>query len=327
MASFRRPRRAAVVAVAAVVLGTFLTGYAVGRSTGWIGEPATRSGEASGVVTPEPEAGTAGPDAGADAESDAEVESDADVDSDADVAAAAEPAALAQPVTGPGRPPLPMNGQGPFGSRRTTGAEFAALTFDDGPDPRFTPRILALLREHRVTATFCVVGQLARAYPDLIREIAADGHTLCNHSWDHDVGLGSRPESRIRRDLERTNQAIYAAEPAARVSYYRQPGGAWTDRVVAVAAELGMSSLHWAVDPVDWSQPGAGAIADTVRAGTGKGAIVLLHDGGGERSGTVRALGRVLTDLTDRVTFAALPPGVDPPHRHGRELPLRPGQI
>lgn len=210
-----------------------------------------------------------------------------------------------------------MTGAGPHGTRRTTGASFAALTFDDGPDPRWTPEVLARLREHRVTATFCVVGELVEAYPALVRRIAAGGHTLCNHTWGHDVGLGRRPRPVIRRDLERTNTAIRAAVPGARVSYYRQPGGAWTRRVVSVAAELGMSSLHWAVDPQDWRGAGSGAIARAVTGGTEAGEIVLLHDGGGERHGTVRALRRILSDLEGQVRLAALPPGADPLRRHG----------
>jgi peptidoglycan/xylan/chitin deacetylase (PgdA/CDA1 family) len=239
----------------------------------------------------------------------------------------AQPVAVNQPVTGPGRPPLPMTGTGPHGTLRTTGERYVALTFDDGPDPRWTPQVLELLDRHDTKATFCVVGQLAEAYPGLVRRIAAAGHTLCNHSWDHDVALGGRPPGQIRADLRRTTAAIQRAAPGIRVSYYRQPGGAWTQRVVRVAAELGMSSLHWAVDPQDWSRPGAGAIADAIATGTAAGGIVLLHDGGGERHGTVRALGRVLPRLAGRLPVDALPPGVDPPRLHGRELPLKPGQI
>jgi peptidoglycan-N-acetylglucosamine deacetylase len=228
-----------------------------------------------------------------------------------------------QPITGPGQPPLPRSRTGPFGSRRTTGAEYVALTFDDGPDPRYTPQVLELLREYGATATFCVVGQLAEAYPELIRAMVADGHTLCNHSWSHDMALGSRSAAAIRDDMERTNAAIRAAAPGTRVSYYRQPGGNWTDRVVDVAEELGMTSLHWAVDPQDWRKPGAAKIAREVIAGCHAGAIVLLHDGGGERDGTVAALRSFLPDLTGRFVVAAMPPGVDPPRRHGIELPLR----
>lgn len=219
-------------------------------------------------------------------------------------------AAIHQPITGPGRPPLPFEQAGPFGARRTTGAGYAALTFDDGPDPRWTPQVLAILREHRVLATFCVVGTNVLAFPELVREIADDGHTMCNHSWSHDVGLGSRSRVEIRKDLERTNRAIRQAAPGSRISYYRQPGGAWTDRVVAAAAELGMTSLHWAVDPQDWRRPAARSIAREVVDGTEPGAIVLLHDGGGDRAQTVHALTLMLPRLTADQDLAAPPPGI-----------------
>ncbi|GIG85402.1 hypothetical protein Pen02_03380 [Plantactinospora endophytica] len=206
-------------------------------------------------------------------------------------------------------PQLPAEPGGPYGARVSTGARYVALTFDDGPDPRYTPQILDILREYHVRATFCLVGQNAQAYPELVRAIVADGHTLCNHSWTHDVKLGSRPSATILADLVRTNEAIRAAVPDARIAYFRQPGGAWTASVVAAAQQLGMTSLHWAVDPQDWTRPGSGAIAARVTAGIAPGAIVLLHDAGGNRQGTVIALYWLLPDLGRQYALAALPTG------------------
>lgn len=328
-------RRLAIVIIAVVVMaGMYAAGNALGRAT----EPGTASGADPAAdanqdpAADQPEAaGPDGPGSGESGLDGSEGTGDAAQPAaerpPAVVAAPLEPAAVSQPVTGPGRPPLPMRGSGPHGTRRTTGDEYVALTFDDGPDPHWTPEVLELLRKHGVKATFCVVGQLVEAYPELVRDIADDGHTLCNHSWNHDMALGSRPVAEIRRDLERTNAAIHAAVPGARVSYYRQPGGAWTKQVVKVAEEFGMSSLHWAVDPQDWASPGAGTIAKVVSGTTAEGAIVLLHDGGGERHGTVQAMRSFLPDLADRVSLDALPAGVDPPQRHGHELPLKPGQL
>jgi peptidoglycan/xylan/chitin deacetylase (PgdA/CDA1 family) len=220
-----------VVATAVVVVVmSYATGNLWGRSTDLTPSPKA-SPQPTGVAAPPPTAGGA---VGANWEASVPI---------------APAAAQARPVTGPGRPPLSHRAGGPHGTHRTTGADYVALTFDDGPDPQWTPEVLALLRKHRVKATFCVVGQLVEAFPELVREIAEAGHTLCNHSWDHDFGLGSRSRTEIRENLERTNAAIHRAAPGTRISYYRQPGGFWTDRVVEVAAELGMSSLHWAVDP------------------------------------------------------------------------------
>nr|WP_309232346.1 polysaccharide deacetylase family protein [Micromonospora tarensis] len=194
-----------------------------------------------------------------------------------------------------------------FGAHATTGTPRLALTFDDGPDPRYTPQVLALLREFDVRATFCVVGENAQDHPDLIRSIVNDGHTLCNHSWHHDVGLGARSADAIRSDLLRTNAAIRAAVPDAPIVWYRQPGGAWTYPVVSVARQLGMTPLHWSVDPSDWDLPGASKIAATVLTQAEPGSVVLLHDAGGDRQGTVDALRRILPELTARFELEALP--------------------
>ncbi|WP_405429299.1 polysaccharide deacetylase family protein [Micromonospora sp. NBC_00617] len=194
-----------------------------------------------------------------------------------------------------------------FGAHTDTGNARLALTFDDGPDPRYTPQVLAILREYDVKATFCVVGENAQDHPDLIQAIVADGHTLCNHSWHHDISLGNKPADQIRADLVRTNEAIRAAVPDAPIVWYRQPGGAWTYPVVSVSQQLGMTPLHWSVDPSDWQVPGASKIAATVLAQAEPGAVVLMHDAGGDRQGTVDALRRILPGLSSRYELEALP--------------------
>ncbi|MBG6100946.1 peptidoglycan/xylan/chitin deacetylase (PgdA/CDA1 family) [Micromonospora vinacea] len=194
-----------------------------------------------------------------------------------------------------------------FGAHSTTGTPRLALTFDDGPDPRYTPQVLALLSEYDVRATFCVVGENAQNHPELVQSIVDAGHTLCNHSWHHDVGLGARSADAIRSDLLRTNAAIRAAVPNAPIVWYRQPGGAWTYPVVSVAQQLGMTPLHWSVDPSDWELPGASKITATVLSQAEPGSVVLLHDAGGDRQGTVEALRRILPDLTARFELEALP--------------------
>ncbi|TCB99071.1 polysaccharide deacetylase family protein [Micromonospora zingiberis] len=196
---------------------------------------------------------------------------------------------------------------GPMGTQLSTGTGEVALTFDDGPNPDYTPQVLAILREYHVKATFCVVGQNAQAYPWLVQQIVAEGHTLCNHSWDHDVGLGARSPERIRDDLLRTNAAIRAAVPDAPIVWYRQPGGAWTYPVISVSRDLGMTPLHWTLDPADWQMPGATQIASMVVAEVRPGSIVLLHDAGGDRQGTVNALYRILPELAGRFELQALP--------------------
>ncbi|CAM3320285.1 polysaccharide deacetylase family protein [Stackebrandtia soli] len=197
---------------------------------------------------------------------------------------------------------------GPYGSVDVTGSEAVALTFDDGPHPVWTPKVLAKLRESGVTATFCVIGRQARQYPELIREIVADGHTLCNHSWNHEFDLGKQSRAAIAKNLKRTNAAIRAAVPDARIGYFRQPGGEWTKRVISVSEKLGMAPVHWSVDPSDWnSERKATQINKQVVGDVEAGDIVLMHDGGGDRARTLKALSPILSDLSSRFILIGLP--------------------
>ncbi|WP_281891778.1 polysaccharide deacetylase family protein [Phytohabitans aurantiacus] len=199
------------------------------------------------------------------------------------------PAAPKKPAPTKTTKPGPRSKVGPFGTRRMTGSRGVALTFDDGPNPSWTPQVLDLLRANKVKATFCVVGTEVRQNPALIKRIVREGHTLCNHSWHHEFDLGTKAEQEIRANMISTNREIHRAVPGARVKYFRHPGGMWTAAAVKVARELGMTSLDWDVDPTDWSKPGAEAIKQRVMSKTRSGSIILLHDGGGDRAGTVAA--------------------------------------
>jgi peptidoglycan/xylan/chitin deacetylase (PgdA/CDA1 family) len=196
---------------------------------------------------------------------------------------------------------------------RTTGSNDVALTFDDGPGPN-TPQILALLREQGIKATFCVIGVNVQANPGLVQAIVREGHTLCNHSWNHDAALGTRSVETIRSDMQRTNDAIHRAVPGVPIKYFRHPAGNFTPNSIAVAKELGMASLGWNVDPKDWdtkSYPVGPTLTDhvvsAVQAMVAPGAIVLSHDGGGDRSSTVAAYRTLLPSLRDRFHLVALP--------------------
>ncbi|MGH3728732.1 MAG: polysaccharide deacetylase family protein [Micromonosporaceae bacterium] len=195
---------------------------------------------------------------------------------------------------------------GPHGSLRTTGSPEVALTFDDGPSPQWTPKVLALLRKFKIKATFCIVGIEAKRHPEVVQAIARELHTLCNHSWDHDMQLGSRSAAHIRKDLTRTNEAILRAVPGAEIRYYRQPGGTWTTRGVKISHDLGMMPLHWSVDTQDWRKPPARAISSFVIKHAKKGAVVLMHDGGGDRRTTYVALKTILPNLTRRFDLTSL---------------------
>ena len=191
--------------------------------------------------------------------------------------------------------------------RLATGGEASiALTFDDGPDPRWTPAVLDLLRRHRATATFCLVGRHVAEHPELVRRIAEEGHALCNHTWTHDVSR-LRTRSAVREELVRTSEAIVGASGGLRPRYFRAPQGDWAPAAVAEADRLGLRLLGWSVDPLDWRRPPAAEIARRVLAGAGPGAVVLLHDGYGKRAATVTALETILPALDARRLRYATP--------------------
>ncbi|WP_240193149.1 polysaccharide deacetylase family protein [Glycomyces sp. YM15] len=191
--------------------------------------------------------------------------------------------------------------EGPLGTRNRTGDDRVALTFDDGPSPKWTPKVLDMLRAQGVKATFCVIGAYAEAYPELVADIAREGHTLCNHSWFHEFDLGKWSSEEIRANLQRTNDAIVKAAPGAAVAYFRHPGGQWTDRAIAVAADLGMESLHWTVDPSDWnSKKTQKQIREHVLGRSGPGAIVLLHDGASNQAEMYGALASIFAEFSRR---------------------------
>jgi peptidoglycan-N-acetylglucosamine deacetylase len=205
---------------------------------------------------------------------------------------------------------------------RTTGGDAVALTFDDGPGDQ-TLAILALLRAHRVKATFCLIGVHVRERPDLVQAIVRDGHTLCNHTWQHDLRLGQRSPEAIRSDLQRTSDEIHKAVPGIPIRYFRQPGGMWTPSVVSVARELGMTSLGWDVDPGDWNVAGyppgpvmTNHVIGNIEQHVHPGSIVLSHDAGGDRSSTVAAYRVLLPYLLNQrhLRLVPLPVGTRPPH-------------
>ncbi len=169
------------------------------------------------------------------------------------------------------------------------------LTFDDGPHPTYTPQVLDVLARHGARATFFVVGYLAERYPLLIQRIAHEGHTLANHSWQHE-SLARVSKAAFDRSVGRTQETLGPlATPCLRPPYYAI--GRFTEEW---SNELGLRLVGWSYSPRDWEQRAAQAIANGLVARSSPGAIILLHDGGGPRSATVRGLDMALERLSDR---------------------------
>ncbi|WP_371667853.1 polysaccharide deacetylase family protein [Streptomyces sp. NBC_00289] len=171
------------------------------------------------------------------------------------------------------------------------------LTFDDGPDPRYTPHILDTLAEYDVRASFFVCGEMASYNKDLLARMADEGHVVGNHTWSHPL-LTRLRRRQIRTEMERTSDVIEDA-CGERPVWFRAPYGAWNRAAFQLGAGLGMEPLAWTVDTLDWTRPGARTIVGRVEKGAAPGVVVLSHDAGGDRSQSVRALRDYLPRLID----------------------------
>lgn len=159
-----------------------------------------------------------------------------------------------------------------------------ALTFDDGPNPAWTPRLLEMLAAHEVHATFFLLGSYAQAEPELVRQIAGAGHLIGNHSWSHpDLALASR--SRIHEELARTRETLEQITGAP-VRYFRPPYGSRRPATLAIARELGLTPVLWNAMTTDWSESSGERIAERLKTKIarltrrGRAANIVLHDGG-----------------------------------------------
>ena len=159
-----------------------------------------------------------------------------------------------------------------------------ALTFDDGPNPKWTPRLLDVLGEHGVRATFFMLGGRVETEPELVRRIAAEGHLIGNHSWSH-KNLARTAATKVREELLRTSEALEQIT-GVEVKYFRPPFGARRPAVFRIARELGLRVVTWNAMTSDWSEPSAERIARELTAKIdrlarrGQAANSVLHDGG-----------------------------------------------
>ncbi len=186
------------------------------------------------------------------------------------------------------------------------GPHQVALTFDDGPDPTWTPKILKILKDKGVPATFMVLGSQVQQYPDLLERIAADGHEIGNHTYTHQ-NVAMESDEQIDLELNATTRLIEAVTGHS-TAYFRppynsdgtpsQPGEM---NALRVARDLGYLTVTQSIDPDDWERPGADAILQRIKAQRAAGgAVILMHDAGGDRSQTVAALPGVIDYLHAR---------------------------
>lgn len=174
---------------------------------------------------------------------------------------------------------------------------FIAMTFDDGPHPSLTPRLLDILRERNIRATFYVVGNRTRQFSGIMRRIGAEGHEFGNHTWTHPLRPSGWADQALRAEISRTHDSILATGGATAKSY-RPPGGSVTPHQKSwIFNEFGYPTILWAVDPNDWKRPGPAVVTQRILSATRPGAIVLAHD---IHPGTIDAMPATLDGLLAR---------------------------
>lgn len=181
------------------------------------------------------------------------------------------------------------------------GSKLVALTFDDGPWPESTAAVLDVLNANEVRATFFVLGKQVERYPAITNRIAEEGHLLGSHSVTHRRFSTLRP-AQVRREFSRGRSLI---EDASGVStpWIRPPYGAMNAAAYHELQQLDARVVMWDVDPQDWKRPGVKKIVGRVVKKTKPGSIVLLHDGGGDRSQTIEALPHIIQRLKEKGYF------------------------
>ena len=209
-------------------------------------------------------------------------------------------------------PIAPMKGSRPIRDVHVRGV--VALTFDDGPDPRWTPKILEILRREHVPATFFVIGQQAQQHQGLVRAAIRDGNVVGNHTYSH------KDLSKIGSFHDRVEilagSAVIEGITGLRPILFRSPYGKGDTSGKKVGADqlannLGEHAVAWNNDPADWSRPGVATIVSRVGSAIQERSTVLLHDGGGDRSQTIAALPTIIRSLKARGYLFTTVDGLD----------------
>lgn len=167
-----------------------------------------------------------------------------------------------------------------------------ALTFDDGPHPKYTPQILDILAEYGVKATFFVVGENASYHPELVERAAREGHEIGNHTYDH-THAGKLSAEAFRRDVRACSDTVERIT-GVRPTLFRPPEGVCTDVARRICEEDGYTIVMWCVDTRDWAHTPPADIVRNVEKNTADGAVILMHDFIGKNSPTPAALRQII---------------------------------
>lgn len=170
-----------------------------------------------------------------------------------------------------------------------------ALTFDDGPNPKFTEKILKILDEYKVPATFFLIGQHAQAYPGLVKKIFEGGHEIGNHTYSH-IELVKVESPDVKLEIQKTRQIIREITGHSSV-LFRPPWGRFDNRVLQELALRKFDIVLWSVDSRDWSLPGGGVIKKNILSNVRNGSIIVCHDNNKQ---IVKVLPKVIKILKKR---------------------------
>jgi peptidoglycan-N-acetylglucosamine deacetylase len=190
-------------------------------------------------------------------------------------------------------------------AKLSQGQKVIALTFDDGPWPESTAQVLDILRENNVKGTFFVVGQNIKNYPELLKRVAAEGHVIGNHTWHHRYHFMNPQVAAY--EVANTTDLIYKVA-GVKTNLFRPPGGIMNNGVAAYARNSQYAIIMWSSDSADYSHPSVPKLINNVFRLAKPGGIVLMHDGGGDRSQTVQALPEIIAKFRNQgYTFVTVP--------------------
>lgn len=180
-----------------------------------------------------------------------------------------------------------------------------ALTFDDGPWPHTTSEVLDILKKNDIKATFFWIGQNLQTYPQIAQQVVAAGHAIGNHTWHH--WYHRMDDSTAAHEIEDTARLIYKTT-GVKTSVFRPPGGLLNNGVADYAKKEKYVTVMWSVDSIDYRPLTSQQIINNVMRKVKPGGIVLMHDGGGNRSATVKALPQIIAQLKEQgYSFASVP--------------------
>jgi chitin deacetylase len=214
------------------------------------------------------------------------------------------PPPVVKPVHQPKAPPLVFSAPKRFRAVTVRGEELngnekvVALTFDDGPWPHMTAQVLDILKKNKIKATFFWIGQHLQIYPDIAKKVVADGHAIGNHTWHHRYHRVD--ESTAAREIGDTAALIHKTT-GVKTALFRPPGGNLHNGLAAYAKKKKNVIVLWSVSSADTSRrASAQTIANNVLGRAHRGSIVLMHDGGGNRAATVKALPQIIAGLKEK---------------------------